>query len=73
MPVTFEQIRRDPGGFWRAQVTDTENGFVLDVDRRHGSWIADVVADGTSFRREVEPWIAAELQRRVMKMEKAGE
>jgi hypothetical protein len=71
MAVTFEDIRRDPThGYWQARITDTETGFALNVDRKWGSWTAEPVGEATTHRREIQAWIAAELQRRVRKLER---
>lgn len=78
MVVEFTDLRRDPEhGFWRARLTAGD--LTLDADRRSGSWLLDVPAglavdeDGNTNtapqRREVLPWIAADLQARVRKIE----
>jgi hypothetical protein len=71
-PFTITMVRRDPEhGFWRARVT---NGTTVDVDRRDGSWKAEVrTAPGarTFVRREVMPRVAAALQERVRPLERA--
>ncbi len=65
-PFTITCVRRDPDeGFWRARVT---NGVTIDVDRRYGSWQADVrdAPGARSFtRRDVLPDVARALQARV--------
>lgn len=71
-PFTITNVHRDPEhGFWRARVT---NGVTLDVDRRYGSWQADVrVKRGarTFTRQDVMPHVAAALQQRVRPLERA--
>ena len=65
-PFTIICLRRDAEhGFWRARVT---NGVTIEVDRRYGSWQADVrsAPGARSFtRRDVLPDVAAALQARV--------
>lgn len=62
---------RHEGGYWRARVT--VDGAGVDVDRRFGSWQADV-RNGPrrrSFHRAgVHPAVALELQRRVRRLER---
>lgn len=71
MAVAFDNIRRDPAeGYWRARIIDTETGHALDVHRRWGSWVAEATAPGTTHMRDIQAWIAAELQRRVRKLER---
>lgn len=69
-PFVVTKLNRDEG-YWRARVT--VNGDTIQVDRRHGSWLA-VLRDGPrrrSFHRaEVHPALAAELQRRVRPLDK---
>lgn len=71
-PFTITMVRRDPEhGFWRARVT---NGVTVDVDRRDGSWKAEVRTESgsrTFVRREVMPHVAAALQDRVRPLERA--
>lgn len=69
---TITCVRRDPEhGFWRARVT---NGATYDVDRRYGSWQAEVRAaprSHTFVRRDVMPAVARALQDRVRAAERA--
>jgi hypothetical protein len=68
------KLGRDPEeGFWTARVTPA-GGTTLEVDRRYGSWQANVRdAPGVqSFHREdVLPHVAAALQERVRPVERA--
>lgn len=69
---TITCVHRDPEqGFWRARVT---NGASYDVDRRYGSWQAEVRAaprSHTFVRRDVMPQVARALQERVRPLERA--
>ncbi len=71
-PFTITCLHRDEEhGFWRARVT---NGVTIDVDRRAGSWQADVrsAPGARSFtRRDVLPDVAKALQERVRPLERA--
>ncbi len=69
---TITCLQRDPdGGFWRARVT---NGVTIEVDRRFGSWQANVrsAPGARSFeRRDVLPDVARALQEKVRPMDRA--
>lgn len=69
--IRVTKLERDPAaGFWRARVS--VNGRTVRVDRRWGSWQAEVrTAAGarTFVRRDVLAPVAAELQRRVRPIE----
>lgn len=69
---TITCVHRDPEhGFWRARVT---NGASYDVDRRWGSWQAEVRTAPrahTFARRDVMPDVARALQEHVRPLERA--
>lgn len=66
-PFTITKVQRHPeGGHWTARVSC--DGVTVDVDRRYGSWQANVRRSpgARSFaRRFVLPHVAAELQRKI--------
>lgn len=69
-PFTITKLRRDPDGVWRARVSC--DGCTVDVDRRYGSWQAEVRAAKharTFTRHDIPRPVAAELQRRVKRLE----
>jgi hypothetical protein len=76
MPMTEATIivtkLRQEDGIWRARISTA--GTTLDVDRRFGSWQADVPNGrrGQRDRREVLPAAAAILQRKVRRLERAA-
>jgi hypothetical protein len=66
MTVTLRitKLARDhTEGFWRARVS--ANGTTINVDRRYGSWQAQI----GERRREVLPRVAAALQKQVRRRE----
>lgn len=66
------KLERHPEhGYWRARVTC--EGVTLEVHRRFGSWLAEVRTAPrarTFNQREVLPHVAAELQRKVKRLER---
>ncbi len=70
-PFTITKLQRHQDGYWTARVSC--NGTTITVDRRYGSWQADVrTAPGSRqfARRFVLPHVAAELQRQVKQAER---
>lgn len=70
--LTITKLRRDADGFWRARVTGAD-GNTYDVDRRFGSWQADVRPyphARSTVRRDVLAWVAAALQAKVRPLER---
>jgi hypothetical protein len=71
--LTITKLARDEAGVWRARVTGTD-GVTVDVDRRWGSWQAEVRSSPRSRtfeRRDVLPHVALALQDKVRPLEKA--
>lgn len=70
--LRITKLARDPDGHWCAHVST--GGVTLEVDRRFGSWLATAqLAPNVSrwpLMREVLPWVATELQKRVRKLER---
>ena len=69
-PFTITKLQRGSTG-WEARVSC--DGTTVEVDRRDGSWLATVRTRPkarTFDRREVLPHVAAELQRKVRRLEK---
>jgi hypothetical protein len=70
--LTITKLERAPEGYWRARVTGSD-GVTVDVDRRWGSWQAEVRAASRVqrfVRKDVEPWAAERLQDRVRPLER---
>lgn len=66
-PFTITKVEHHMPGYWTARVTDGA-GNTVSVDNRAGSWFASVRERPRSqawVRRNVLPYVAAELQRRV--------
>jgi hypothetical protein len=71
-PFTITRLRLTPEG-WPEAYVSISDGPTLHVDRRYGSWQADVRACPGSrriVRRDVLPHVAHALQRRARSIER---
>lgn len=72
-PFTITRVQRSEDGIWRAYVT-CNGSSPVEVDRSSGSWQASIRTGKFSrefVRRDVLPHVAAELQAKVRRLERA--